>query len=73
MIRTHADIVRAHGASNLYRDLTAKGHDISASTPQRWVERNSIPSEYWATLVELELTTLEELASGADSRTQAAA
>lgn len=47
------------------------GLDVKASTPQRWADRDSIPGEYWAALVELDAATLDELAGAADARQQA--
>lgn len=67
-MRSHRQIVQNHGAAALVRDLGAMGVKVSASTPQRWSERNSIPGEYWNALVDLKAATLEELASAADAR-----
>ena len=70
-MRTHQQIVKDRGASALGRDLVAMGLDVKASTPQRWADRDSIPGEYWAALVELDAATLDELAGAADARQQA--
>jgi hypothetical protein len=50
------------------RELKDAGLDMSQTTPQRWRDRNSIPGEYWSALVDLGVTTLDELASAADKR-----
>lgn len=68
-MRDHATIVRDYGALALARLLNETGLEVHASTPQRWADRNSIPGEYWAVLVEKEIATLEELAAAADRRT----
>lgn len=64
-MRTHEDIVKAFGASKLAARLPEVGVQVGASTPQRWADRNSIPSQYWSALVSLEAATLPELASAA--------
>lgn len=70
-MRNHSEIVKERGATNLVRDLDGKGVKVSASTPQRWADRNSIPQEYWSVIADLGLSTLEELAAGADIRADA--
>jgi hypothetical protein len=64
-MRSHRQIVQAYGAAAMARSLKARGFRIGASTPQRWADRNSIPSDYWMSLVELNAATLEELAQAA--------
>ena len=64
-MRTHADIVRQFGASALRRELEVKGLRLSATTVQRWADRDSIPAAYWPTLDVLGAATLEELSSAA--------
>lgn len=49
----------------LGRALVDAGVDIKPTSPQRWADRNSIPNEYWFAIVELGLTTLDELAASA--------
>jgi len=68
-MRTHRDIVQAHGASALVRDLAGMGIKVHQSTPQRWAERDSVPGEYWAALVSLGAANLEELAAAAARKT----
>jgi hypothetical protein len=72
-MRTHQKIVQDHGAAKLARDLAAAGIEVHQSTPQRWADRNSIPGEYWQALVDLDVASLDELARGADPRSQEAA
>lgn len=67
-MRNHRQIVTDVGASALVRLLAARGVSVHQSTPQRWAERNSIPGEYWATLTDMGLATLEELAEAAGRR-----
>lgn len=67
-MRTHEEIVKAHGASALFRDLSARGLQLNQTTPQRWADRNSIPWTYWGDLVALEITTVDELVAGAKVR-----
>ena len=67
-MRDHATIVRDYGAQALVRLLSSAGLEIHQSTPQRWADRSSIPGEYWATLAEKGVATLEELAAGAKPR-----
>lgn len=64
-MRTHREIVQAHGASALVRDLKVQGVEVSQTTPQRWADRDSIPGEYWHTLAQLGVSTLDELARSA--------
>lgn len=72
-MRSHADIIKDHGALRLARELQGLGVDLAQTTPQRWRDRNSIPGEYWSALVDLKAATLDELAGAADKRTQDAA
>lgn len=69
-MRTHRQIIQKHGASRLVRDLQGVGVRVNVTTPQRWADRDSIPGEYWATLADLEVATLDELAAAAASRRQ---
>lgn len=64
-MRSHQKIVQDFGASKLGRALVDAGVELRPSSPQRWADRNSIPSEYWAVIVTLGATTLEELATSA--------
>lgn len=67
-MRSHSQIVKDHGATALVRSLAGLGVEVALSTPQRWAERDSIPSEHWKSLVELGIAALEELAEGAAAR-----
>jgi hypothetical protein len=71
-MRSHSDIVRAHGASKLVTDLRALGIEVHQSTPQRWADRDSIPGEYWKPLVDLGAASLDELAEAANQKRQGA-
>lgn len=71
-MRTHQEIVTAHGATALVRDLAGIGLKVSRSTPQRWADRNSIPVGYWRALEALEVATMMELATSATVASQAA-
>lgn len=71
MSRTHEEIVRGFGASKMAHALRDRGVLISIGAPQRWAERNSIPSEYWAHLAELGVASLEELAEAAAAKRSA--
>jgi hypothetical protein len=70
-MRTHEQIVRDFGPTNLYRALPSVGVKVAQSTPQRWAERGSIPGEYWQALADLKIASLKELAAGADGRRKA--
>lgn len=67
-MRDHSTIVREFGAQALGRALTNQGLEVSATTPQRWADRDSIPGEYWAALDRLGIATLRELAGAAASK-----
>lgn len=67
-MRYHDQIVREYGAAELHRGLTSIGVDVQRSTPQRWADRASIPSEYWPALAELKVASLTELAETAPKR-----
>lgn len=67
-MRTHREIVQTFGASNLARELLARGIEVHQSTPQRWADRDSIPGEYWSMMVELDAASLAELAEAAARR-----
>jgi hypothetical protein len=71
--RSHADIVRAYGATNLRSYLIEQGFDLpNPSTTQRWADRDSIPEGYWNALARGEIATLTELADAAEARKTAA-
>lgn len=67
-MRTHQQIVKDAGASNLAARLPEAGVQLSQTTPQRWSDRNSIPAEYWPALVTLKVATMTELAAGVKQR-----
>jgi hypothetical protein len=62
-MRTHSDIIRAAGIQAV-TDLTGK----PVSTVSSWAQRNSIPSEYWATLIGSGHATPDELIAAAARR-----
>ena len=70
-MRSHQQIVKDYRAASLARDLQSKGVVVHQTTPQRWADRDSIPGEYWAHLVDLGAATLEELASASAAPTGA--
>lgn len=70
--RSHADIVRAIGATELHRRLTGRGIVLTINGVQRWADRDSIPAEYWNALANEGIATLPELATAADARKTAA-
>ena len=70
--RSHSQIVRDYGASELHRLLVSRGFDLSPFAPQKWAERDSIDGAYWQALDEAEVATLEELAAAAAARKSAA-
>ena len=71
--RTHAEIVRSHGAQALRSLLIDRGYQLpNPSTTQRWADRDSIPGEYWNAIADAGIATLEELATAAAARKAAA-
>jgi hypothetical protein len=64
-MRTHRQIIQEHGASRLRSELGDRGVQLSATAPQRWADRNSIPGEYWRAIADLDIASLEELAAAA--------
>jgi hypothetical protein len=60
-MRTHSEIVREFGALKLAGELNRVGVELSSSTPQRWADRDRIPTEYWDALIELKIATRDEL------------
>lgn len=69
VFRSHAEIIRSVGAQNMRKTLEAEGLDVpSPSGVQQWVQRDSIPGEYWNALVRAGFATLEELAAYAETK-----
>lgn len=67
--RSHAEIIRSIGAQNLRKALEAAGLDVpSPSGVQQWVQRDSIPGEYWNAFARAGFATLEELAAYAETK-----
>jgi hypothetical protein len=46
-------VKRFGGRMELYRRLTAIGHDISVKTIEKWMERDSIPTQRLVVLMQL--------------------
>lgn len=67
-MRTHTQIVKAVGASELAHQLRARGIAIALNTPQRWAERDSIPAQYWPDVVAIGAASLNELAIAAATK-----
>jgi hypothetical protein len=59
-MRTHAEIVKAAGVQTVSTLV-----DKPFSTVSSWALRDSIPSEYWAALIEAGHATSEELIEAA--------
>lgn len=67
--RSHAEIIRSIGAQNIRKALEAAGLDVpSPSGVQQWVQRDSIPGEYWNPFARAGFATLEELAAYAETK-----
>jgi hypothetical protein len=62
-MRTHSDIIRDAGVQAV-SNLTGK----PVSTVSSWAQRDSIPSEYWATLIGNSHATSDELIAAAARR-----
>jgi hypothetical protein len=70
-MRSPRDIIRDNGGS---RGLHAKLHGvIKSETIKSWSARNRVPQEYWRTLADHGVCTLDELATAAALKLQAAA
>lgn len=67
-MRTHEQIVRDRGATRLFSDLQALGRGLAPNTPQRWAERNRIPADWWADVVQVGAATMDELTAAARPR-----
>jgi hypothetical protein len=62
-MRSHSEIIRAAEAQRV-SDLTG----ASIHTVRSWGQRDSIPSEYWASLIAANLCTADELIDAAARR-----
>jgi len=67
-MRSHTDIIAAADCDQL---ATLRG--VSIHTVRSWGQRNSIPSEHWADIVEAKMATLAELVAGVKPRRREAA
>lgn len=61
---THSDIVRRAGSA----EEVARDHGVSVHTVRSWIQRDSIPSDRWASFVRRQQATLKELAEAAETR-----
>lgn len=67
--RSHAETVRETGAVAVHSHLQGRGFPgLTIGSVHAWAARDSIPGEYWKALAEGGFSTLEELASYAESR-----
>jgi len=64
-MRSHQTIIRDFGADKLHDLLPVKP---SIYTVRSWEVRGSIPAQWWAALVGLNVATLDELAKAAPQR-----
>lgn len=70
-MRTHSQIIGEDGPHALARKLHVRlGGELSTvqSRVRGWALQGSIPSEYWPTLVDLGLATLDELSAAQEAR-----
>jgi hypothetical protein len=72
-MRTHSEIISAAGgATAVHRALRLEPHRIHAV--RSWIQRGSIPAEFFADFVEAGFSTFEELGlSARQKRTERAA
>lgn len=63
-MRSHMKIITDFGATKVANVLIESGLKLATNTPQRWGERNRIPSEWWPHLVAAGVAQLDELAAG---------
>ena len=62
-MRTHSEIIRV-ATPQVVSDLTG----TSIHTVRSWVQRDSIPSEYWAALINADHATADELIGAAAAK-----
>ncbi|HYD45126.1 MAG TPA: hypothetical protein VEA79_07675 [Phenylobacterium sp.] len=75
-MRTHREIIETNGGStrvaeDLFVVLPAGRWETAqalANTVAAWKRSDSIPSEYWAAIADLDMATLEELAAAAEAK-----
>lgn len=61
---THSEIIRRAGSAQ----EVARDHGVSIHTVRSWIQRDSIPSDRWASFVRQHKATLKELAEAAEAR-----
>jgi hypothetical protein len=62
-MRTHSEVIRV-ATPQVVSDLTG----TSIHTVRSWVQRDSIPSEYWAALINADHATADELIGAAAAK-----
>jgi hypothetical protein len=62
-MRTHSEVIREAGPQDV-ADLTR----VSIHTVRSWAQRDSIPSEYWAALINADHATADELIGAAAAK-----
>ena len=68
-MRSHKKVLQDGGQSTVFRFLRTRGFKIAGcSVVTTWASSDSIPGPYWKALAEGGFSTLEELASYAESR-----
>lgn len=76
VMRTHSKIVQEVGVSKIREVLSGRGLVVSDPTVRSWTRRpdadGNIPSAYWSALADSRFTTLEELATHAETRARTA-
>ena len=65
---THSDIIRRAGVEAVRQ---AVGISVSIHTVRSWIQRGSIPGEYWGAIAGSGLASLTELATAAAARGRA--
>jgi hypothetical protein len=66
-MRSHSSIIKdAGGPTVLHRTLGLEDEKLHAV--RSWFQRDSIPPEYWPTMVDHGLATLDELALAAEAK-----
>lgn len=71
LMRTHSDIIRDAGGARAVHDLLGLIDKIH--TVRSWVQRDSIPPEYWSRLAALGVATTDELAAAVAREAEKAA
>ena len=67
-MRTHKQIADSRRSEEIAIALGRHGMPTKVKTCRKWVERDSIPAEYWRALVAAKLATYSELATYAEHK-----